>query len=418
LLADSPALDRGSSAGPVSDQRGLPMPFDIATRTNAGNGGNGADIGAVEMQAIMVSSASDSGANTLRSAITEANNNGTQQDDILFDIAAMGGANAITLASALPDIATALSLSGPGANLFSVRRGGGTPTFRIFTISEGLARVALSGLKLQGGTSTISGGGIHSSSPLTLARMHLLGHFSGNLGGAVFLTIGGGTFIDSTFNGNTANQGGAIANLSSVLFPLQLINCTVSGNSASAFDGGILHRMAATIRTAVMEVVNSTITLNTGAGSSGIASVALGSGGSPGNALVSIRNSIIANNINGPNLVTFANGGATASVVSRGYNLSDTAMGTFLNQATDQNNANAGLGALALNGGSTPTHALLTGSNALDAGDNTGSAVVFDQRGPGFERTAEQPLANIGDGTDIGAFETSSEIVFANGFEQ
>ena len=60
------------------------------------------------------------------------------------------------------------------------------------------------------------------------------------------------------------------------------------------------------------------------------------------------------------------------------------------------------LGALADNGGLTPTLALLSGSPAIDHGDNTpvfpGS---FDQRGPGFARIVNHTV-------DIGAFENSA----------
>jgi hypothetical protein len=416
LLGGSPALDRGSSAGAVVDQRGLSTPFDIGSIANAPDGGNGSDIGAVEMQALMVSSASDSGPNTLRAAITAANSNGPTLDDILFDPAALGGASFISLDTALPNISTALTVSGPGADLFALRRGGASPQFRLFTINADLPVVALSGLKLQNGSSGGDGGAIRSASPLTLARMHLLGNLSSNLGGAVYLTLGGGTFVDSTFNGNAAFQGGAIVSFGVVSYPLRLINSTVSGNNATGNDGGILHRMELCCRNSILEIINSTITLNTGAGSGGVASVALGSGGLPGNSRVRLRNSIIAGN-SGPNLATFANGGAAASFTSDGYNLSNTAMGAFLNHPTDQNNANAGLRPLQLNGGSTPTHALMSNSDALDAGDNSGSGVQYDQRGPGFARTAEQALINIGDGTDIGAYETRSEFLFADGFE-
>jgi hypothetical protein len=55
------------------------------------------------------------------------------------------------------------------------------------------------------------------------------------------------------------------------------------------------------------------------------------------------------------------------------------------------------LGPLQDNGGPTPTHALLPGSPAIDAGDNTG-APMWDQRGPGFPRIIHGVI-------DIGAFE-------------
>ena len=59
------------------------------------------------------------------------------------------------------------------------------------------------------------------------------------------------------------------------------------------------------------------------------------------------------------------------------------------------------------NGGPTLTHALMTGSPAIDKGKNFSGATT-DQRGSGFDRTFDDPsIANAtgGDGTDIGAFE-------------
>ena len=52
---------------------------------------------------------------------------------------------------------------------------------------------------------------------------------------------------------------------------------------------------------------------------------------------------------------------------------------------------------LADNGGRTQTHALATGSPAIDSGNNE-AGLAYDQRGTGFPRTS-------GVRTDIGAFE-------------
>ena len=55
------------------------------------------------------------------------------------------------------------------------------------------------------------------------------------------------------------------------------------------------------------------------------------------------------------------------------------------------------LAPLASNGGPTATHALLSGSPAIDAGNNSQGA-SFDQRGSGYSRV-------IGAAPDIGAYE-------------
>jgi hypothetical protein len=51
LLANSPAIDAGHSSGLNTDQRGMPRPVDFSFRANA-TGGDGADIGAFEVQTL------------------------------------------------------------------------------------------------------------------------------------------------------------------------------------------------------------------------------------------------------------------------------------------------------------------------------------------------------------------------------
>lgn len=52
LIPNSPAIDKGSSFGLTADQRGLIRPADLANYANAA-GGDGADIGALEVQNIV-----------------------------------------------------------------------------------------------------------------------------------------------------------------------------------------------------------------------------------------------------------------------------------------------------------------------------------------------------------------------------
>src|SRR5699024_7389733 len=78
-----------------------------------------------------------------------------------------------------------------------------------------------------------------------------------------------------------------------------------------------------------------------------------------------------------------------------GNNLIVAAQGVTL--PADTISADPMLGPLQDNGGPTPTHALLPGSPAVDAGNNSRNN-EFDQRGPGFARS-------FGAAPDIGAFE-------------
>ena len=61
----------------------------------------------------------------------------------------------------------------------------------------------------------------------------------------------------------------------------------------------------------------------------------------------------------------------------------------------------------------TQTRALLPGSAALDAGDNTlanNALLTTDQRGPGFARIVDGPDADTTDTVDIGAFEAQVSV--------
>jgi hypothetical protein len=123
--------------------------------------------------------------------------------------------------------------------------------------------------------------------------------------------------------------------------------------------------------------------------------MALAEGGgiaSVGGALLA-RNTILAGNTvsggSGPDL----NGVLT----SLGHNLIGDTAGASGFVASDLLNIDALLGPLQDNGGPTQTMALLPGSPAIDAGDNT-DAPAYDQRGPGYPRIVNGKI-------DIGAFE-------------
>jgi CSLREA domain-containing protein len=85
LLGGSPALNAGDASGQATDQRGQSRPA------------TGADIGAVEMQTILVTNNSDAGAGSLRQAIATATSNGAGLDDILFDNTVFNTQRTITL---------------------------------------------------------------------------------------------------------------------------------------------------------------------------------------------------------------------------------------------------------------------------------------------------------------------------------
>ena len=407
LLGGSPALNSGDPSGSTTDQRGVPRVFS----TNA-------DIGAVEMQTdtfnFTVLNTNDSGAGSLRQAITNANANGTALRDIVF--ANNLSATTINLQSALPDITSNLTINGRVTNpttgqldsIIVQRDPNAAASFRIFNIVGGLSRVAINTLTIANGNAGNGtfGGGVFSGSNLTLTNVHVTGNQAGS-GGGVGLIAADGTFTGCTFSSdastNSVGTGGGIFYQGDGGHTLRVVSSTVSGNRSANQGGGIENISGG--GNSRLEVVNSTITGNTAQNGGGIGTFTQNGAGNT--ATTTLRNTIIAGDAPN-NLTTGTSSGGAATVTSFGFSLADDNGGGFLIGTGDKINAFAGLGPLQNNGGPTPTHALLRNSAALDAGNSSGSGTIFDQRGPGFARTIDYtnvPNSSVGDGTDIGAVE-------------
>ncbi len=309
---------------------------------------------------------------TLREAITAAGNG-----DLINFSALFNTPQTINLLTVLPNIATSVTIQGPGANLLTVRRDYNAPDFRIFNIPGGIPNIAISGMTIVGGRDTAdgTGGGISSDSNLTLTNVHVSGNQSSLLGGGVVLGGADGVFTNCTFSNNTASsQGGGIYYEGNNGRTLRLVNSTVSSNSANVGGGIFINGNSGDTR---LEVINGTIANNdspTNGGGIHTRTVFAGS-----TATVTLRNTIIAKN-SPNNLTTQATfGGSAPTVTTNGFNLSDDFNGVFIPLGTDITSATPRLGPLSLGGGTTPTHALLGGSPALDAGNASG--LTIDQRG-------------------------------------
>jgi CSLREA domain-containing protein len=345
-----------------------------------------APLATITVNSVTDDAPANNGQCTLREAILNANgaNQSGSTDCMAGDTAGntinFSVTGAINLTGALPDITRTLTITGPDARLLTVRRDTGGD-YRIFNIPNHGLVIAISGLTISNGRS-FNGGGISSSSHLTLTDCAIQGNYADNIGGGVFLLNGAsGVFTGCTFSGNSSSSGGGGIHYSGGS-TLRLSNCTISGNAG----GGIYHVFG------TLEVVNCTI-----AGNTSRAGISVNGTGY-------LRNTIIANNP--PNL--------SGSLISLGNNLTSDAGNNLLNQPTDQINTNPLLGSLADNGGPTQTHALLLGSPAIDAGNscvttnncasnNLGFNLTTDQRGAGFPRL-------VGGTVDMGAFEKRSGV--------
>ena len=294
-----------------------------------------------------------------------------------------------------------------------------------------------------------NGGGISNAGTgtVTVTDSTISGNFSGHEGGALAndgdgtMTVtgstirgnstnanGGGIFnsgaltvTDSTISGNTAHrtnagqfsfggEGGGISSSNDLpdTDPTNdpddtttITNSTISGNTVTgegAIGGGVYNSFGLTV------IKNSTITKNTapdGRGS-GVASR-----GNEEFASTEVLSSIISANSNTDVDFLTDFGTPTNTFVSKGYNLigDGNATGAF-NQTGDQviGDAPPGLGALADNGGPTQTHALLTGSPAIDKGPPSTSCPppATDQRGVSRPQDGDADATPV---CDIGSFE-------------
>jgi hypothetical protein len=227
---------------------------------------------------------------------------------------------------------------------------------------------------------TTSGGGIfnHSSGTVTIMSSTLSGNSATN-GGGIINNGGTATIQSSTLSMNSATNGGGIFNNGMVT----ISNSTLSGNSATSTGGGIRNDGG----TATIQ--NSTLSGNSAPnGGGGIRNTL--------NSTINIKNSIVANSPSGgdcSNSDTF-----TATGDNLDTDGSCVAHDADFMQVTP---AQLNLGPLALNApGTTRTHALLSGSAAInavsDCTDLTLNPVTTDQRG------VMRPQAGM---CDVGAFE-------------
>jgi hypothetical protein len=168
------------------------------------------------------------------------------------------------------------------------------------------------------------------------------------------------------------------------------------------YTGGTIFHYAGTA-----DIFNSTITGNSAGEGGGISTFAT----------VNLKSSIVALNTAPTGSDLFESyldePSDLGTFNSLGYNVIGSTDGSAIVQTTgDQFGVTAlqlNLGTLADNGGPTKTHALLSGSIAIDAG--TANGLLTDQRG--FIRTVDFPgIANASDGTDVGAFQLSLPTVF------
>ena len=177
----------------------------------------------VQAATITVTTTADSGAGSLRQALSTAGSG----DTITFDTALSGATISITsgpLALNKPltidgsALATALTIDGNGQK-------------QLFPVSSS-GVITLTHLLLRQGKSDY-GGAIYNGGTLTLDSVTIAD--SSGLGGGALYNVGTVRVKNSTFSGNSAFSGGAIENYGSAT----LWNSTLSGNHANNTGGGL-----------------------------------------------------------------------------------------------------------------------------------------------------------------------------------
>ncbi|AVH64785.1 Calx-beta domain-containing protein [Nostoc sp. 'Peltigera membranacea cyanobiont' N6] len=384
----------------------------------------------VDNTTYIVTNTNDSGAGSLRQAIINANND-PGIETIIFDPTGIFGdatPDTITLTSGELNVTEGVIIQGTGANKLTIS---GNNASRVFNAS---ASLSIDGLNITGGNAgNNNGGGIYSTNTVTVSNSTISGNIANTSGGGIYgtssvivsnstisgntaNTSGGGvyssnaTITNSTFSGNTANNGGGIYGTSSAT----VSNSTISGNIANTSGGGIY--------TSITTLTNSTISSNTAksngggiySGGSTVSNSTIfgntadsdnnGSGNGGGifrsGGTASISNSIIAGNIDPGNQGADVYG---SNFNGNAYNLIGKIAGKLsgtLGTGTDIINPNPGLKPLGDYGGSTQTHALNSSSPARNAGDPAyNGGLTTDQRGTGFNRIESGRI-------DIGAFES------------
>lgn len=256
-----------------------------------------------------------------------------------------------------------------------------------------------------------AGNGIAARGHVTMSHSLVSGNtFESECGvvpGECFFMVGGGIYANggvtlyaSTVSDNTAYRGAGVmggnANTAS-----HITNSTISGNHATYHAAGVYSRDA------LLDVDNSTIAFNA---SDLVTSQPSGAGIELVNqdGYLSLHSTIVAGNTRGGRADDVYVPGFAAGQIAGESNLV-----VIANRAMppDTISEDPLLGPLQDNGSGLPTHGLLAGSPAIDAGSN-GHALPYDERGA---------LRVTGARADIGAFEVQQppppDAIFQDGFD-
>lgn len=346
----------------------------------------------------------DIGSNcSLREAIQSANTDSdfggcTRSGTAPYTITVPAGVYTLTIVSTNEDdnangdldLRASMTIEGAGADQTIIQAGPDTVSGidRVFHIPVSGLTVELSGLTIRHGNDDDGGGIFHwGDGTLTITNCAITDNEAASQAGGLCAAGGTVTINNSTISGNTSGTSGGGLAVPGGGGTLNVNNCTISGNTANNFGGGGIRH-----QDGILRVTSSTIYGNTANGHDG--------GGIRTTPAItpSIKNTIIASNtagVSGPD--------CHGTINSGGYNLIQNAANCGGTVGTDITGQDPKLGPLANNGGGTETHALLTGSPAIDYVPVISCTISTDQRGV----PRPQPP---GRDCDVGAFEATPDL--------
>ncbi|MBI5293957.1 MAG: S-layer homology domain-containing protein [Chloroflexi bacterium] len=332
---------------------------------------------------IIVSNANDSGAGSLRQAIADAG----EGDTITF-----AGDYAIQLASELT-IGSDLTIDGSGHSI-SVSgdtTGDGAGDVRVFYVNTGV---------------------FFNLNNLTVTK----GQAIGNFGGGLYNNNGTVTITNSTFSGNSADQGSSIYNDNGTV---NVTTSTFSGNSA-VFGAGLFNKSGG-----VMTVTNSTLSDNSASVGGGIfnygaltvdnstftgnSAIDAGGGGIVNTGTLDVTNSTFSGNtakggggIYNTGTANVANStfSENSTTIIGGGGIFSTGTLTALNTTFSGNNTDTTGGGIYSSGSATVKNTLVVkgtaGDNCFGTLDGTANAADDGSCGASFANTPNLHLGTLG----------------------
>ena len=298
----------------------------------------------------------------------------------------------------------------------------------VSTYSTGQITVTIERSSINRNVSGSGGGGLHlgiepgGAATFAITDTEFISNIDSDIdsfGGGISLHADSSNMLEGSINrsllaqNSSQNNGGGIGIGGPGTLSVRLINTTISGNFADNNGGGVY------LESGTVEFHNVTVTDNTADGDENNSGD--GGGLADSGSSTTLYNTLVTDNfdLSPTALIT-----DTSGVFTGTHNLiGDGSGGSGLTDGFDGNQVGSSaspivalLGPLQDNGGATFTHALLTGSPAIDQGKDggdSGATTSEDQRAE--LRPADQAgIANAsgGDGSDIGAFELQLPLCF------